>query len=185
MACCISFGSFLVFSYIVSCLAPCICKISSKVSSTTAIMRSMSSTVSTFFNWGLLVRAFFLVEGFSGEKFLFYYVFVVVRGSFGGVSSPSPFFSPSSPPSWFTSSPPLPLGESGLLSFEVLYSSSVSWTSSFFFFFFAFLCPVCSTQVTKGLPMISGSKSSAYSTGIRNFLGRYFVISSISFSISL
>jgi hypothetical protein len=41
-------------------------------------------------NWGLLAHIFFLVEGFSGETFLFCGVTILVGGSFSGVALPSP-----------------------------------------------------------------------------------------------
>jgi hypothetical protein len=56
----------------------------------------MSSYVSVASNWGLLAHVFFLAEGFYGETFLFYGIIVSIGGYFGGVASPSPFFSPSS-----------------------------------------------------------------------------------------
>jgi hypothetical protein len=64
-------------------------------------------------------------------------------------------------------------------------SVSMFFTSSFFLFFFTLLYPICSTQVTKALPMMSGSTSSASSTGTRNYVGHYLVISSISLLVSL
>jgi hypothetical protein len=134
------------------------------------------------------VRAFFSAEGFSRETFLFYNASVLMRGSFGGVDSPLSFISLSSPPSsWFTSSPPPSAGESILLSSDALSSTSVSmsWTSSFFFFFFASLSPSYSVWVTKGIPMMSGSKISASSTSTKNYVGHSLVISIMSSSVNL
>jgi hypothetical protein len=114
--------------------------------------------------WGLLVRIFFLAEGFCGETFLFYGVIVSVGGSVGNVSLPPPYSS--HPPCPSNSSPP-PLGESDPLSLEAFSSSSVSisLTSSYFFFFFIPLdYPTSSTWVKMGLLMVSVSKSSALAT---------------------
>jgi hypothetical protein len=186
MACCISLSSFLIISYIVSCFAPFLCKISSKVSSIVLMLRSISSTLSTLFDQGLLVQVFFLDEGFCRETFLFFDVSTSISGSFGGVTLPFPCSSPSSPLySWFTSSSPPPAGDSGLLSSKALPSSSISMfcTSNFFFFFFVLAYPSCLTWVTKGILMMSGSKISTSSTGTRNFVGHSLVISSIYLSM--
>jgi hypothetical protein len=45
----------------------------------------MSSSVSITSSWGLLVQVFFLVEGFCGETFLFFNVFVSIGEFFDGV----------------------------------------------------------------------------------------------------
>jgi hypothetical protein len=78
MACCIFFSSFSILSYTISYFAPFLYKISSEA----------SSTVSTFFYWGLLAWVFFLAEVFCGGNFLFFYVSASVGGSFGGVTLP-------------------------------------------------------------------------------------------------
>jgi hypothetical protein len=99
---------------------------SSEVSSMAVMMRSISSIMSTFFDSGLLEPTFFLDEDFSRETFLFCDASIVVRESFGGVTSHfsclSHYFPPSS---WFNSSSPPLADESGLLSSDVLSSSSV------------------------------------------------------------
>jgi hypothetical protein len=163
-------------------------QVSSKASSTTAIIRSTSSSLSMDFILGLLAHFFFLNEGLCRETFFFFDVSALVGGSFGSVTSPLSCFYPSSPPSsWFTLSPPPLAGELGLLSSKVLSSSSISifYTSSFFFFFFTLVCPSCSTWVTKGLPMMSGLEISASLTGTRNSAGHSLVISSIYSSVIL
>jgi hypothetical protein len=96
--CHISFRSFSIISYNVSCFAPYRYKISSEASSMTAIIRSTSSSVSVDFILGLLAHVFFLSEDFCGETFIFFDVLASVRGSFGSVTSPFSLFSPSSPP---------------------------------------------------------------------------------------
>jgi hypothetical protein len=153
--------------------------------------RLISSSMSVASNWGLLARIFFLVEGFSGETFLFCDVTIPTGGSSSGgvIVSPPPFpSSPSSPPPCpSASSSPLP-SELDALSSEALSSSSlsISWTYSFFFFFFVpldFL--TCSTQVTMGLPMVSVSKSSTSAMGTRNSSDHSFVICFVYSSISL
>jgi hypothetical protein len=165
----------------VSCLASFHCKISSEVSATTVMMRSITSTVSIVCDWGLLAHAFFHAEGFFGETFIFLDFSTSVRGSLGGVTLPcsclsSLFFS-----SWFTSSPPPPPGESGTISSDALF---ISCTSSFFFFL-ELLGPSYSSRVTTGFSMRSGSESSVYLTSTRNFAGHSLVISSIYSSVSL
>jgi hypothetical protein len=172
----------LILSNIVSCLASLHCKISFEVSDTAVMMRSISSTVSTVSNGGLLARDFFHNEGFFGEPFLFLDVSISVRGFLGGVTLPCSCFSSSpSSSSLSTSSPPPPSGESGVASSDAL---CVSCTSSFFFFFF-FLGPSYSSWVTTGLPMRSRSESYVCSTGTRNSTGHSFVIYSMSSSVSL
>jgi hypothetical protein len=147
IACWMSLSSFSILSYIDSFFSPCLCKISYEASSTAMMMSLILFTVSTFCDLGLLAWVFFHVEGFYGEKLCFFDVSTSIRGSFGGVTSPFYFLSPSSPPSsWFTSSsPPPPAGESGAVSSNALSFSSLSmsYTSSFsfFFFIFALLCP--------------------------------------------
>jgi len=54
IACCISLRSFSILSYNVSFFSSFLYRISSEASSTDAMMRSISSTVRTFFDWGLL-----------------------------------------------------------------------------------------------------------------------------------
>jgi hypothetical protein len=183
---CISVSSLSILSYSVSLFDPYHCKISSESSSTAVMIRSILSSVSVAFILGLLAHVFFLAKVFSGEAFLFCEVSVPIGGSLGGVASPSSYVSLSSPPPfplpW--SSPP-PSGEPDPSSTEVLSSSSISWTSTFFFFFFTLLCLTCSTQVTKGLPMMSALKSYAYSTGTRKYFVHSLVISSISSLVSL
>jgi hypothetical protein len=148
-ATCTSFNSFSNLPYSSSCFTPYLCRMSSEASSMTPRTRLISSSVSVASNWGLLAHVFFLAEGFYEETFLF--CGVSAGGYFGGVASPSPFFSPSSPPPYpsaWSSSPPPPAGEPNPFSSEALSSSSVSifWTSSYFFFFFVLLdCPTCST----------------------------------------
>jgi hypothetical protein len=133
------------------------------------------------------VRVFFLAKGFYRETFLFCGVTVSAGGYFDGVASPSPHFSPSSPPPCpFSSSPPP--SKPDLFSSEALSSSSVSifWTSSYFFFFFVPLdCLTCSTRVTMGLPMVSMSESYTSLTGTRNSFDHSFVICSMSSSVNL
>jgi hypothetical protein len=133
-----------------------------------------------------LAHVFFLAECFRRETFLFFDVSASIGESFGGETLPLDFISLSSPPC-FTSSPPPPAGESDPISSQALSSSSVSMfcTSSFFFFFFTLVYPSCSTRVAKGVPMMSGSKSYAYSTSTRNSAGHYLVIFSISSSVNL
>jgi hypothetical protein len=105
---------------------------SSKVSDITAMMRSISSTVSIVCKWGLLAHDFFHVEGFFGETFFFLDVSVSIRGYLGNVTLPYSFlYSSPSSSSLSTSSPPPPLGESGVVSSDVM---CISCTSSFFFF---------------------------------------------------
>jgi hypothetical protein len=71
----------------VSCFSSLHYRISSEVSAIVAMMRSMSSTVSTVCNLGLLDFDLFCDEGFIGETFLLLDVSVFVRGSLGGVTS--------------------------------------------------------------------------------------------------
>jgi hypothetical protein len=154
----------------------------SEVSNTATMMRSISSTMSTVYNGGLLALEFFHDEGFLGEPFIFLDVSIFGRGSLGGVTSPCSCFSSSpSSSSLSTSSPPPPSGESGVVSFDALFSS---YTSSFFFFLLL-LGASYSSRVTTGLPMRSGSESSVCSAGTRNSAGHSLVISSIYSSVSL
>jgi hypothetical protein len=142
----------------ISCFSSLQYKISSDVSDTMMMMRSMSSTVSTVCNLGLLALDFFRDEGFMGETFLFLDVSASSRGSLGSVTSPYLCFS-SSPlsSSLSTSSPPPPLGESKIVSSDVLFNS---YTSSFFFLLLL-LGASYSSRVTTGLLMRLGSDSSA------------------------
>jgi hypothetical protein len=105
---------------------------SSKVSDTIEMIRSMSSTMNTVWNGGLLAFDFFCNEGFIEEPFLFLDVSASVWGYLGVVTSPSfyLYYSPSSF-SLSTLSPPSPSGESGVVSFDALLNS---YTSSLFFF---------------------------------------------------
>ena len=94
---------------------------SSKAYDTAAMMRSISSTVRTVWNGGLLSFDFFRDEGFVREPFLFLDVSASERGSLGCVTSP--YFYLSSPPSsssLSTFSPPPPSCESSVVSFDVL-----------------------------------------------------------------
>jgi hypothetical protein len=154
---------------------------SPEVSDTMEMMRSISSTVSTVCNGGLLAREFFCVESFFGEKFIFLDVLVFGRGSLGVFMSPCSFFysSPLSS-SWSTSSPPPPPGGFGVVSSDVL---CISCTSSFFLLLFP--GPSYSSWVTTGLLMRSGLESYVCLNGTRNFIGHSLVISSISSSVSL
>jgi hypothetical protein len=162
-------------------------KISSEAYSIATMMKSTSSIVSTFCDWGLVAWDFFRVEGFYGQPFLSSDVSASVRGSFGGVTSPLSFLSSSPSSSWFTSSPPPSAGESDAVSFDALFFSSLSmsYTSSFFFFLFVLLGPSYSISVTNGLSMMLGLKISACSTGTRNSAGHSLVISSMSSSVNL
>jgi hypothetical protein len=145
-------------------------------------MRSMSSTVITVWNGGLLAFEFFHAKGFFGETFIFLDVSVSVRGYLGSVTSPLSFlYSSPSTYSFSTSSPPLPLGESDVVSSDVLFN----FCTSSFFFFLLLLGASYSLQVTIGLPLRLGSQSSIYLTGMRNFARHSLVISSISSSVSL
>jgi hypothetical protein len=65
---------------------------SSEVSSTTMMMRSMSSTMRIVCNLGLLAFEFFHDEGFNGETFIFLDVSASSRGFFGGVTFLVPIF---------------------------------------------------------------------------------------------
>jgi hypothetical protein len=115
----------------VSCLASLCCKISSKVSETTTMMKSMSSIMSTVYICGLVSLDFFWDVGFVGETFLFLEVSTSSIGSLGDVTSPC-FYLSSSPLSSSLStlsSPPL-LGESEAVSSDALFNF---YTSSFFF----------------------------------------------------
>jgi hypothetical protein len=79
--------SFSILSYNVSFFALYHCKISSEASSTVAMIRSTSSSVSVAFILGLLAHVFFLSKVFCRETFLFFDVLASVGGSFGGVTS--------------------------------------------------------------------------------------------------
>jgi hypothetical protein len=119
----------------VSCLASLCCKIYSEVSETAAMMKSMSSIVSTVCICGLVALDFFHDVGFVGETFLFLEVSASSIGSLGGVTSPcfcssSYPFSSSLSYSFSTSSSPPPQGESEAFSSDPLFSFC---TSSFFF----------------------------------------------------
>jgi len=61
---------------------------SSEVSDTAAMIRSISSNVSTVWNVGLLDFYFFRDECFIGEPFLLLDVSTSRRGYFGGVTLP-------------------------------------------------------------------------------------------------
>jgi hypothetical protein len=153
-----------------------------EVSDTIAMISSMSSTVSTVWNGGLVAFDFFCDEGFFGEPFLFLEVSASGRGYLG--SGTSPFFFLSSPPSsssLSTSSPPPSSGEFGVVSFDALLNSC---TSSFFFFLLL-LGASYSSRVTTRLSMRLGSDSYAWSTSTRNYAGHSLVISSMSSSMSL
>jgi hypothetical protein len=103
-ACCTPFSSTSIISYMVSCLASLHCKISSKVSEIVAMMKSMSSIVSTVCIYGLVSLDFFRNVGFVGETFLFLEVSASSIGSLGSVTSPCFYLSsslstlPSPPP---------------------------------------------------------------------------------------
>jgi hypothetical protein len=136
----------------------------------------MSSSVSMASNWGLFLHVFFIVECFYGETFLFYGVTISTGGSFSGVDLPPPCSS--APPCPYSSSPPPP-SETDTFYSETLSSSlvSISWTSSCFFVFIIPLdCPTCSTQVNKGLPMVSMLESYASMTGARTSSGHSLVM---------
>jgi hypothetical protein len=131
---------------------------SSEVSVTVEIIRSMSSTVSTVWNGDLVAFDFFHNEGFIKEPFLFLDVFSSERGSLGGVTSSCLCLSsPPSSSSFYTLSPPPSSSESDVVSFDVLLNSC---TPSFFFFLLL-LGASYSSRVTTGLPMRSGSDSSS------------------------
>jgi hypothetical protein len=85
-----------------SCFSLFLCKISSEASPTVEIMNLKSSTVSTFYIFGLLDLEFFRDEGFVGETFLFLDGLVSSGRFYGGVTSPC-LSSSCSFPSLFTS----------------------------------------------------------------------------------
>jgi hypothetical protein len=142
----------------VSCFSSLHYKISSEVSATAAMMRSMSSTVSIVFNLGLLYFDFFHDEGFMGETFLFLDASASSMGFLGGVTSSDSFLS-YSPFSFSlsTSSPPLHPSESKVVSSDALFNSC----TSYFFFLLLLLGAFYSSRVTIGLRMISRSNSSS------------------------
>jgi hypothetical protein len=71
-------------------------------------------------------------EGFFEEPFLFFDVSASMMGFLGGVTSPCSYlFSSPSSSSLSTLSPPPPLGESGVVSFDPLLNSCTSSLFSF------------------------------------------------------
>jgi hypothetical protein len=142
IACCTSFNSFFILPYSSSCFTPYLCKMSLEASSMAPWTKTDIVFMSIASNWGLLACVFFLVKGFFGETFLFCGVIVSAGGSFGGVASPSPFFSPSSPP-------PCP--------YCLVFSSSSSWASQIHFL--QRRCPPHRSLYSGRLPASSSSSS--------------------------
>jgi hypothetical protein len=141
------------------------------------MMKSISSIMSIVCICSLLNLGFFHDVGFMGETFILLEVSSLSIGSLGGVTSPCFFlsYSPLSS-SLYTSSSPPPLGESEVVSSNVLFNS---YTSSFFFLLLL-LGASYSLRVTIGLLMRLGLDNSAWSTGIRRYVGHSLVISSVS-----
>jgi hypothetical protein len=113
-----------------SCFASFLCKISFEASPIAEIMKSKSLNMCAFYIFCLLDLDFFHHEGFMGETFLFLYGSVSSGRFCGSVTSPclssSCYF-----PSLFTLLSPPPLGDSNVVSSDVLCTCS---TSCFFFF---------------------------------------------------
>jgi hypothetical protein len=110
IACFTSFNSLSIRSYNSTCFSLYLCNMSSEASSIAPRTRLMLSSVRVASNYGLLVRFFFLAEGFFGVIVLLCGVTVPIGGSSGGVASPPPCSSSSSspPPCPSTSSSPPP-----------------------------------------------------------------------------
>jgi hypothetical protein len=163
-----------------SYFASFLCKISSEASPTVEIMKSKSSTMSTFCIFGLLYLEFFCNEGFVGETFLFVDG-SVSSGRFYGVVTLPCLSSSCSFSFFFTSSSPPPLGDSDGVSFDVLCTSCTSC----FFFFLLLLGESYSSRVTTVFPMRLGSDSSVGLVGIRSSTCQSLMISSRSSVVSL
>jgi hypothetical protein len=131
----------------VSFLASLHSKISSEVFETAAMMKSMSSIVSTVCICGLVALEFFHEVGFVGETFIFLEVSASSIGSLGGVTSPYLcLYSFPLSPSLSTSSLPPPPSESEVVSSDAM----LRFYTSSFFFLLLLLGASYSSLVTKG-----------------------------------